>query len=87
LPRTEALEAEPEWLAEVCGAVVSLYNSRAPRLARRDVYARHLNVLVYIPASVIAQRRLGFGQGAASLAHSMSVSKHWWPMARWPAST
>ena len=50
LPRTEALEAEPEWLAEVCGAVVSLYKQpRAKVFARRDVYARHLNVLVYIP--------------------------------------
>jgi len=50
LPRTEALEAEPEWLAEVCGAVVSLYKQpRAKVFARRDVYARHLNVLVYLP--------------------------------------
>ncbi|HEU4845407.1 MAG TPA: NAD-glutamate dehydrogenase domain-containing protein [Burkholderiaceae bacterium] len=50
LPRTEALEAEPEWLAEVCGAVVSLYKQpRTKVFARRDVYARHLNVLVYLP--------------------------------------
>ena len=50
LPRTEALEAEPEWLAEVCGAVVSLYKQpRTKVFARRDVYARHLNVLVYMP--------------------------------------
>ena len=50
LPRTEALEAEPEWLAEVCGAVVSLYKQpRAKVFARRDVYQRHLNVLVYLP--------------------------------------
>ncbi|MRW86957.1 glutamate dehydrogenase [Pseudoduganella sp. FT26W] len=50
LPRTEALEADPEWLAEVCGAVVSLYKQpRAKVFARRDVYARHLNVLVYLP--------------------------------------
>jgi glutamate dehydrogenase len=49
LPRTEALEAEPEWLAEVCGAVVSLYKQpRTKVFARRDVYARHLNVLVYL---------------------------------------
>jgi glutamate dehydrogenase len=25
LPRTEALEADPEWLAQVCSSVVSLY--------------------------------------------------------------
>ncbi|MFC0170667.1 NAD-glutamate dehydrogenase domain-containing protein [Pseudoduganella danionis] len=50
LPRTEALEAETEWLAEVCGAVVSLYKQpRTKVFARRDVYARHLNVLVYLP--------------------------------------
>ena len=50
LPRTEALEAEPEWLAAVCGAVVSLYKQpRTKVFARRDVYARHLNVLVYLP--------------------------------------
>jgi glutamate dehydrogenase len=50
LPRTEVLEAEPEWLASVCGAVVSLYKQpRARVFARRDVYARHLNVLVYLP--------------------------------------
>ena len=50
LPRNEALEAEPEWLAEVCSAVVSLYKQpRAKVFARRDVYKRHLNVLVYLP--------------------------------------
>ncbi len=50
LPRTEALEADPEWLAQVCSAVVSLYKQpRAKVFARRDVYARHLNVLVYLP--------------------------------------
>jgi len=50
LPRTEALEAEPEWLAQVCSAVVSLYKQpRAKVFARRDVYRRHLNVLVYLP--------------------------------------
>jgi glutamate dehydrogenase len=50
LPRTEALEAEPEWLAQVCSAVVSLYKQpRAKVFARRDVYGRHLNVLVYLP--------------------------------------
>jgi len=50
LPRTEALEADPEWLAQVCSAVVSLYKQpRAKVFARRDVYQRHLNVLVYLP--------------------------------------
>jgi glutamate dehydrogenase len=50
LPRTEALEADPEWLAQVCSAVVSLYKQpRAKVFARRDVYGRHLNVLVYLP--------------------------------------
>jgi glutamate dehydrogenase len=50
LPRTEALEAEPEWLAQVCSAVVSLYKQpRAKVFARRDVYNRHLNVLIYLP--------------------------------------
>ncbi|AXA92983.1 NAD-glutamate dehydrogenase domain-containing protein [Massilia sp. YMA4] len=50
LPRTEALEADPQWLADVCGSVVSLYKQpRTKVFARRDVYARHLNVLVYLP--------------------------------------
>ena len=50
LPRTEAIEADPEWLAQVCSSVVSLYKQpRARVFARRDVYARHLNVLVYLP--------------------------------------
>jgi len=50
LPRTEALEADLDWLAEVCGSVVSLYKQpRTKVFARRDVYARHLNVLVYLP--------------------------------------
>lgn len=50
LPRTEALEADIDWLAQVCGAVVSLYKQpRTKVFARRDVYARHLNVLVYLP--------------------------------------
>jgi glutamate dehydrogenase len=50
LPRTEALEADPQWLAQVCDAVVSLYKlPRTKVFARRDVYGRHLNVLVYLP--------------------------------------
>jgi glutamate dehydrogenase len=50
LPRTEVMEAEPAWLAGVCGAIVALYKQpRAKVFARRDVYGRHLNVLVYMP--------------------------------------
>lgn len=50
LPRTEVLEADPAWLAQVCNAVVALYKQpRARIFARRDVYGRHLNVLAYIP--------------------------------------
>ena len=50
LPRSEVLEAQPEWLAAVSGAVVALYKRpRAKVFARRDVYGRHLNVLVYMP--------------------------------------
>lgn len=50
LPRTEVLEAEPEWLANVCSNVVALYKQpRAMVFARPDVHGRHLNVLVYMP--------------------------------------
>ena len=50
LPRTEVLEAEPAWLASVCSSVVALYKQpRAKIFARRDLYSRHLNVLVYVP--------------------------------------
>ena len=50
LPRVEVLEAQPEWLAEVSSAVVALYKQpRAKVFARRDVYGRHLNVLLYMP--------------------------------------
>ncbi|HZW20638.1 NAD-glutamate dehydrogenase domain-containing protein [Noviherbaspirillum sp.] len=50
LPRTEVMEADPAWLAGVCGAVVALYKQpRAKVFARRDVYGRHLNALVYMP--------------------------------------
>ncbi|SFM31675.1 NAD-glutamate dehydrogenase domain-containing protein [Rugamonas rubra] len=69
LPRTEALEAEPEWLAEVCGAVVSLYKQpRTKVFARRDVYARHLNVLVYLP------RERYSASVAAALAKALQAS-------------
>ena len=50
LPRTEVLEADTGWLAEVCSAVVALYKQpRTKVFARRDAYGRHLNVLVYMP--------------------------------------
>jgi glutamate dehydrogenase len=69
LPRTEAVEAEPEWLAQVCSSVVSLYKQpRARVFARRDVYARHLNVLVYMP------RERYSAAVAASLAHALKES-------------
>ena len=50
LPRVEVLEAQPEWLADVSSAAVALYKQpRAKVFARRDVYGRHLNVLMYMP--------------------------------------
>jgi glutamate dehydrogenase len=88
LPRTEALEAEPEWLAEVCGAVVSLYKQpRTKVFARRDVYARHLNVLVYLPrerysasvASALA-RALQASSGASHISSQTLVADG--PLAR-----
>ncbi|NRR32059.1 NAD-glutamate dehydrogenase [Oxalobacteraceae bacterium] len=88
LPRTEALEAEPEWLAEVCGAVVSLYKQpRTKVFARRDVYARHLNVLVYLPrerysasvASALA-RALQASSGASHVSSQTLVADG--PLAR-----
>ncbi|MDQ1922744.1 NAD-glutamate dehydrogenase domain-containing protein [Massilia pseudoviolaceinigra] len=69
LPRTEALEADPDWLSQVCSSVVSLYKQpRAKVFARRDVYARHLNVLVYMP------RERYSASVAASLAHALKES-------------
>ena len=69
LPRTEVLEADPEWLAQVCSSVVSLYKQpRARVFARRDVYARHLNVLVYLP------RERYSAAVAASLANALKDS-------------
>ena len=69
LPRTEALEADPEWLSQVCSSVVSLYKQpRAKVFARRDVYARHLNVLVYMP------RERYSAAVAVALAHALKDS-------------
>jgi glutamate dehydrogenase len=51
LPRTEAMEADPAWLARLCSSVVSLYKQpRTRAFARRDVYDRHLNVILYLPS-------------------------------------
>jgi len=50
LPRTEVFESDPQFLATLCSSVVAL--SKQPRarvFARRDVYGRHLNLLVYLP--------------------------------------
>ena len=59
LPRTEALEADPEWLAQVCSAVVSLYKQpRAKVFARRDVYAPPPE-RAGLPAARALQRRRG----------------------------
>ncbi|WBS02665.1 NAD-glutamate dehydrogenase [Pseudoduganella sp. SL102] len=88
LPRTEALEADPEWLAEVCSAVVSLYKQpRTKVFARRDVYARHLNVLVYLPrerySASVAQalsRALQDSSGAAHVSSQTLVADG--PLAR-----
>ena len=50
LPRTEVFESDPQFLATVCSTVVALYKQpRARVFARRDVYGRQLNVLVYLP--------------------------------------
>ncbi len=50
LPRTEAFEADPHWLADLCSQVVSLYKQpRTSVFVRHDVYARHLNVILYLP--------------------------------------
>ncbi|MDB5745622.1 MAG: glutamate dehydrogenase, partial [Massilia sp.] len=66
LPRTETVEADPEWLAKVCSSVVSLYKQpRAKVFARRDVYGRHMNALVYLP------RERYSASVAASLAQAM----------------
>ena len=57
LPRVEVLEAQPEWLAEVSSAAVSLYKQpRAKVFARRDVYGRHLNVLMYMPRELFSAK-------------------------------
>ncbi|EGF31088.1 NAD-specific glutamate dehydrogenase [Oxalobacteraceae bacterium IMCC9480] len=51
LPRTKAMEADPAWLARLCSSVVSLYKQpRTRAFARRDVYDRHLNVILYLPS-------------------------------------
>ncbi len=50
LPRTEVFESDAHFLANLCSTVVSLYKQpRARVFARRDVYSRHLNLLIYLP--------------------------------------
>ncbi|MEO7497772.1 MAG: NAD-glutamate dehydrogenase domain-containing protein [Massilia sp.] len=80
LPRTETMEADPEWLARMCSSVVSLYKQpRARVFARRDVYARHLNVLVYLPrerysASVVAGLASALKQSSGAIdVHSQTL--------------
>jgi len=76
LPRTEVLEASPEWLADVCGSVVALYKQpRAKIFARRDVYGRHLNVLVYMPRErYSASLADTLAQGVRNLAGATEVT-------------
>ena len=50
LPRTEVFESDAHFLANLCSTVVALYKQpRARVFARRDVYSRHLNLLIYLP--------------------------------------
>ena len=50
LPRTEVFESDAGFLANLCSTVVALYKQpRARVFARRDVYSRHLNLLIYLP--------------------------------------
>ena len=50
LPRTEVFESDAAYLANVCSTVVALTKQpRARVFARRDVYGRHLNLLIYLP--------------------------------------
>lgn len=80
LPRTEVLEAEPEWLANVSSTVVALYKQpRSKVFARRDVYGRHLNVLVYLPSerySASLAARLAQGLRNLSGATDVRVQTH-----------
>jgi len=80
LPRTEVLEAEPAWLANVCGSVVALYKQpRARVFARRDVYGRHLNVLLYVPRErygTHSTERLAKTLREISGAHDVRVQTH-----------
>jgi len=56
-PRVEVLEARLEWLAAVSSVAVSLYKQpRAKVFVRRDVYGRHLNVLMFIPSELYSAK-------------------------------
>lgn len=57
LPRVEVLEAKLEWLAAVSSAAVALYKQpRVKVFVRRDVYGRHLNVLVFMPRELYSSK-------------------------------
>ena len=59
----------PDWLAQVCGEVVSLYKQpRTKVFARPDEYGRHLNVLVYLPRERYSESL------AEALAHALRLS-------------
>jgi len=66
IPRVEVFEAQLEWLAAVSSAAVALYKQpRAKVFARRDVYGRHLNVLIFMPSELYS------GKLTATLADSL----------------
>ena len=57
LPWVEVFEAEPAWLAQICSAAVALYKQpRTKIFARRDVYGRHLNVIIYMPRELYSAK-------------------------------
>jgi glutamate dehydrogenase len=56
-PRVEVLEAQLEWLASVSSVAVALYKlPRVKVFARRDVYGRHLNVLLFMPRELYSSK-------------------------------
>lgn len=60
IPRVEVFEAQLEWLAAVSSAAVALYKQpRAKVFARRDVYGRHLNVLIFMPSELYSGKLTG----------------------------
>jgi len=77
LPRTEVFESDPQFLATLCSTVVAL--SKQPRarvFARRDVYGRHLNLLIYLPRERFSEAlstKLAQGVRALSGAHDVQL--------------